>query len=526
MSFNILKDSGENNKEKEGEIQIVNNSIYNSKYIQEKEEQNNFLIEKEETKNIEKTKKTEEIRKELITPGGESELDEKESYTCTECSSNIEITSLDEINNIISFKCHLHGSKAMTIKDYLENMKKNTYLYNKCNSCGKIQNQINNNDIFNYCTNCKTIICNNCILNHDKNHLKIKTNEIMTKCSFHPKNNNISYCLDCNRHICKECIKHRKHMRHEKQNIEEIEPSSEEIQSFLNIINEYKGKIKSSELIKQNNLVEIEEKFTEEKKKEYNKYNNNNINSKKELQNELTTCEINYNQKKKEIALKYEKELMEKKAIYDNDIKSINNKYEKIKENNKNNYENQLKILDKKKELEIKKIENSFKQKIEHLNELLNINDIIYNTYNKNKDNYFYNINIINLLINYYENGNEIIKNMKENEDFMETINQKDYELSKSQKINLNVLQLKDIKNEEIKYIEGSKTVKIDKNKISRFEDNINDESYLNKEDIIFQNKIEKNDNKKKEDYENKSYDFKIIENKKKESKGKLTRTK
>ena len=45
----------------------------------------------------------------------------------------------------------------MTIKDYLENIKKNIYLYNKCNSCGKIQNQINNKDIFNYCQIVKSL---------------------------------------------------------------------------------------------------------------------------------------------------------------------------------------------------------------------------------------------------------------------------------------------------------------------------------------------------------------------------------
>ena len=136
MAFNILKDSGVNNKEKEGETQL------DSKYKE---------------KEIIKIIKTEEKLKELITPGGEKKLDEKESYTCTECSSNIEITSLDENNNIISFNCHLHGPKTMTIKDYLENMKKNTYLYNKCNLCGKIQNQINNKDIFNYCRIVKSL---------------------------------------------------------------------------------------------------------------------------------------------------------------------------------------------------------------------------------------------------------------------------------------------------------------------------------------------------------------------------------
>ena len=144
--------------------------------------------------------------------------------------------SVDEINNIISFKCPSHGTKSITIKDYLKDMKKNTYLNNICNTCQK-QYYLNIKEAFNYCTNCKIILCGKCIQNHDKNHIIIKSNKITTKCSLHPKNNNVVYCLDCNCHLCKECSKHRKHMRHNKQNIEDIEPSYEEINYLLKIIN-------------------------------------------------------------------------------------------------------------------------------------------------------------------------------------------------------------------------------------------------------------------------------------------------
>ena len=137
----------------------------------------------------------------------ENYLIENEQYSCTECPSNIEINSIDEINNIISFSCPSHGNKSITIKDYLKDMKKNTFYYNKCNSCGKQQNKINNNEIFNFCLNCKIILCNKCIVNHDKNHLSIKNNKIKTKCILHPKNNNLIYCLDCNCHLCKECFR-------------------------------------------------------------------------------------------------------------------------------------------------------------------------------------------------------------------------------------------------------------------------------------------------------------------------------
>ena len=89
--------------------------------------------------------------------------------------------------------------------------------------------------------------------------------------------------------------------------------------------------------------------------------------------------------------------------------------------------------MEKKFENEKKRIENAFKAKIDNFKELLKINDIIYNTYNTSKENYFHNINIINLLVNYYKKGNNIMKEMKNNEDFMETLKQREYELNKIQ---------------------------------------------------------------------------------------------
>ena len=100
--------------------------------------------------------------------------------------------------------------------------------------------------------------------------------------------------------------------------------------------------------------------------------------------------------------------------------------------------------MEEKYKKEINKIENSFKEKISHFDDLLNINDIVYNTYIKSKENYYHNINIINLLINYYEKGNIITKELEHNEDFMETVNQKKHERNepKKEKINnLNIIQ-------------------------------------------------------------------------------------
>ena len=130
------------------------------------------------------------------------------------------------------FKCPLHGQKEMAIKDYLNNMKKKTFLYSICNSCKKNQNEVNNNEIFNYCIQCKLVLCNNCKVNHDQKHNIIKNNQILTNCLLHPQKYNLSYCLDYNCHICKECIEHRKHMRHNIRAIKDNQPSNEELVIF------------------------------------------------------------------------------------------------------------------------------------------------------------------------------------------------------------------------------------------------------------------------------------------------------
>ena len=289
-----------------------NNSSINVFILSQSNKKDNQIIEKEEIENI------------FLN-------NNNESYTCTECSSNIEINSLNEQNNNISFKCPVHGNKEMKIKDYLYKMKKNTYLYSKCNSCKKEQNTINNNKIFNYCTNCKLILCHECILNHDNNHIIIKNNETMTKCSLHPSNNNKSYCLDCNCHLCKECIKHRKHMRHKKQNIEEIEPSNEEINSFINIINKYKEKMTNTEIEKQNKLFEIKNKYNEEWNIEKKEYENKIIKNKTDLEEELKRIENSYNYEINEIKKKYEKEIYQKRMNLQNKKKELNDDYKKKK---------------------------------------------------------------------------------------------------------------------------------------------------------------------------------------------------
>ena len=110
----------------------------------------------------------------------------------TECSSLIEILSINEDNNNIEFK--------FLNKD---NPHENKNAKNK--------NQKTNRDLY----------------------------------EMHKTNNKyISYCFNCNCHLCKICLKTRTHLFHNKNIIEEILPIEEELDIIVNITEDYKKRIK------------------------------------------------------------------------------------------------------------------------------------------------------------------------------------------------------------------------------------------------------------------------------------------
>ena len=99
---------------------------------------------------------------------------------CPECSSLIEILSINEDNNIIEYRC-LKEDKIYikSIRDYLEKIKENK----------------------------------------QKN-----INELKDICKNHENQKYVSYCFDCKCHLCEECLKKRNHINHRKNNIIEIKP--------------------------------------------------------------------------------------------------------------------------------------------------------------------------------------------------------------------------------------------------------------------------------------------------------------
>ena len=163
-------------------------------------------------------------------------------YNCTECSSNIEILSIN--NDIIEFKCINNHKIKILINEYINKMKE----YNDKNI---------NNDI--------------CI-KHNKKY--------------------VIYCKECNIHLCNECLKLREHINHNKINIIEIKPNNNEINIIKDIIKYYNNKIEYLENDKLNKT-----KYLNNKIKEYkNKLNNQNEIKIKEYKNNMNNeLQLNYN---------------------------------------------------------------------------------------------------------------------------------------------------------------------------------------------------------------------------------------
>ena len=110
-------------------------------------------------------------------------------YNCTECSSPIEILSLNDKEFMIEFNCKNNNHRMkMSIKEFITKMK----------------------DFNKKCINDDT--CNN----HNKKY----------EC----------YCFDCNKHICKDCLKSRNHINHNKYLLIEFQPDEKELKEILNKI--------------------------------------------------------------------------------------------------------------------------------------------------------------------------------------------------------------------------------------------------------------------------------------------------
>ena len=335
----------------------------------------------------------------IETPIIESETNNYISYNCTECSSLIEILSINEENNIIEFKClnkeNNHGKKIMPIKNYLEKMKEYSNKYINGEKCK----------------------------NHNLYYL--------------------SYCFDCNKHLCKKCLKDRTHINHIKNNILEIEPEEQELSIINDVIYDYEKKIEKLQIQKINKIKELQESLNNNKIREQEKIKNKILKFNNQKEEKIKLNNIEYLNDIEEIKRKYENEIKQRKILFEQKNSEIENKYKLISEKNYINHTYKINELIKNYENDIKNLQ--YDKKINNLNYLKKINELIYNIYNIFKNNYYNSLNINNLLVSYskneyirnnimkrilgdeYENTLELIMS-KINEDTNLDIIKKDYE--------------------------------------------------------------------------------------------------
>ena len=286
-------------------------------------------------------------------------------YNCTECSSNLEILSLDE--NYIKFICNNNHNIYIKIEEYISKMK-----------------QYNN----------------------------IKLNE--DKCDKHKKKF-LSYCFDCKYHLCEDCLIQGEHIYHYKLYILEILPKNEVLDKIRNLIKDNKIRInllKKEKIKKENKLNSILDKNIKIIKRIINK---NKINNKIKEKEELELINNKYKSDIEKLKNEYENKIKEIKIKYNNNINVIRNKY-KMK-NNKNEfiYNNKINVLNKK--IELIKKENKYDAKMEQKINYNEIIELIYNTYINYNNNYYNSLNINNIYkihnnikINNIKNKNQVIE--------------------------------------------------------------------------------------------------------------------
>ena len=112
----------------------------------------------------------------------------------------------------------------------------------------------------------------------------------------------------------------------------------------------------------------------------------------------------------------YKKDLDDLEKEYENNKKMLNDKYnnnsDKIKVESKESEERLNKLY--KEKMDLIKFKNELNKKINNINSLIEINELVKNTQKNYADNYFNNINIINILTSFSQSENNEIKKLFE----------------------------------------------------------------------------------------------------------------
>ena len=266
--------------------------------------------------------------------------------SCINCKSEIELVNIyfnkQNEEDIIIFNClGTCGKIDISIKEYLIKFILNTYLYEKCYSCKKIQ--INSeNSIFNYCFDCHKIYCEHCFYKHNcfKYNNSIKINYINSKCLIHKNKDLNSFCYEDKKKLCEECLNDGSHLNHySKLLLSEILPikidnKNLENEIFQNIMDDFQQKINH---INENKKLNIKEKFRKKQNEIKEKYNyiiNNLKSEKKEKKNQIETISKNKEEKIEKI---FNKKLIEEKNEIIEELKLLINNLEYNVNNSKVN---------------------------------------------------------------------------------------------------------------------------------------------------------------------------------------------
>ena len=401
-----------------------------------------------------------------VIPNDDPKLNSDDSYGCTTCSYPVEILKFEEDKNTVIFKClnpkGKNFEKTIQINEFLNSMRKYTYLYSECSVCNKKQNASKNVIIFLYCIKCETIICTDCIDKHlkmnERNHHDlnkkyiIKYKEKNIKCLLHPIEKNLAFCLKCNIHICKECMKSQKHINHTKINLIEIKVT-DEIKNMLNyIINIYKEKIIQLNKEKEVNELDLSNEKENIKKKIEKQKINKIEETQIELKKELVENEKLLNSNIYKLKIKYENEVKLCKNEFKISNENIIKKYKKLTVYYNKKFNEELIKMEKEYD---NKVNMEHNKKIEIYKNLLIINQILKNTQENYPDNIYNNNNINKIVYNYYESKGENIKQILNKNVYNELLNKEKDE----QKYKNFIIEIEKLKNKN-----GNKIISKDEN--------------------------------------------------------------
>ena len=257
-----------------------------------------------------------------------------EFLICPECSSALEIISINEDTDMLEFKCSKNNHKInkISLAKYFSCLKNKSY----------------------------------------------NLNDFKDKCTIH-KNNYICYCLECNQHLCDFCLKSGTHINHRKNIILEIKPTEPELKVIYEVIQNNQIILKNLYKEREFRAKELNLELSKKQLKEKNLLKN-------KIDFNILTNRVKLEQNEK----KYLNQIIEIKKKYEDEAKKAKIKY--LRENNKIN--NELKINNAKAkikfDLNVKKLdifykgkinESKLESKIEKVSNIISLNGIVLNTY-------------------------------------------------------------------------------------------------------------------------------------------------